>query len=202
MAPRPINRLPPPPVDMGSRSLPLKRIQGVVYRIHRVNRTGLCFGKNISKRFDDPLGLFGVLYAALQPEAAFAEVFLRRLSLMFLRELDLQERALSQIACHTLQCVDLSGSGLRRISCDNRITTEMPYQTAGRWSRAFFEHPQQPDGIIYRSRHNPRFLCLALFERCQTKVTLDISEPLMAGSRRAWTIKQITRYNLAIEPMV
>ena len=202
MAAKPINKLPPPPADLGNRSLPFKSIQGAVFRIHRTNRAGLYFGKNVTERFDDPLGEYGVLYAAAQPEAAFAEVFLRQLSLMLIRELDLHERSLSRISCKTLHCVDLTGSGLRKVSCDNQIATEKPYRTVGLWSRAFFEHPQQPDGIIYRSRHNPRFTCLALFDRCQTKVTLDTSETLMAGSRRTWTINQIAKYNLAVEPIV
>lgn len=94
MAPRSLDKLPPPPADLSRRPLPLRGIQGVIYRIHR------------------------------------------------------------------------------------------------------------PDGIIYRSRHNPRFLCLALFDRCQASMTVEISEALMAGSRRAWTIGQIAKYNLAVEPIV
>jgi hypothetical protein len=42
-----------------------------------------------------------VLYAATRPEAAFAEVFLRQLSLMLIRELDLHERSISEITCKT-----------------------------------------------------------------------------------------------------
>ena len=33
-------------------------------------------------------------------------------------------------------------------------------------------------------------------------MTVEISEALMAGSRRAWTIGQIAKYNLAVEPIV
>jgi hypothetical protein len=172
----------------------------LAFRIHRASHGCLYFGKTASERFDDPLGRYGVLYAALQPEAAFAEVFLRRLSLMLVAELDLQERALGEIACHRLHCVDLSAAGLRRVSCDNRLATEKPYQTTQQWSRAFFEHPQQPDGIVYRSRHNPQFKCLALFDRCQSRMKLVGSVALMAGARRAWTVAQIKKYHLALEP--
>jgi len=58
-----------------------------------------------------------VWYAAVQPEGAFAEVFLRQLSMMLIREFDLQERSISVIRCQRLQCVDLTGAGLRRVSC-------------------------------------------------------------------------------------
>lgn len=192
--------LPGPPADLASRNLPLKLVTGSIFRIHRTHSDCIYFGKRGSERFDDPLRQFGVLYAALDPEAAFAEVFLRRLSLMLIAERDLEKRQLSEINCHRLRCVDLSSAGLRRVSCDNRIATEKPYQTTLRWSRAFFEHPQRPDGIIYRSRHNPRFKCVALFDRCQSRLKLSKSTSLMTGERRTWTIAQIMNYNLALEP--
>ncbi|HEY5912568.1 MAG TPA: RES family NAD+ phosphorylase [Verrucomicrobiae bacterium] len=127
-------------------------------------------------------------------------VFLRQLSLMLLRELDLEDRSISRIDCHRLRCADLTGAGLRRISCDNRIAAETPYHTVGQWSRALFTHPQRPDGIIYRSRHNPQLKCLALFDRCRSRLRLRVTEGLMSGIRRSWTIRQVEKYNLAIEP--
>jgi hypothetical protein len=200
MAPEAANRLPPPPHDLAGRGLPVKQLTGRVYRIHRIGRECVFFGKTRSQRFDDPLGEFGVLYGALDPEAAFAEVFLRQLSLMLVRELDLRERAVAEIACKNLQCVDLTGAGLRRVSCDNRIATEIPYVTTAQWSRAFFGHPQQPDGMIYRSRHNPRFKCVALFDRCRSKLSPGESEPLLADARRTWTGAQVAKHGLALEP--
>ena len=202
MAPKADFGLPSPPADLARRQLPLKLLKGPLFRIHLTNRGWLHFGKKISGRFDDPLGKYGVLYAALRPEAAFAEVFLRRLSLMLIRELDLYERSLSEIACNRLRCVDLAGAGLRRVCCDNRIATEKPYDTVRQWSRAFFIHPQQPDGVIYRSRHNPQFQCLALFDRSQARLKLSVREGLMSGARLAWTIDQIDKYKLAIEPAI
>ncbi len=124
--------LPLPPADLDQRKLPLKIINGPVFRIHLTSRGCLYFGKKISERFDDPLGQYGVLYAALQPEAAFAEVFLRQLNWMLIRELDLQERSIAEIACSHLHCVDLAGAGLRKVSCDDRIATEKPYPSTQR----------------------------------------------------------------------
>jgi len=201
MAPKAALGLPSPPPDLDGRKLSLKLLKGPIFRVHRTSRACLYFGKRMSERFDDPLGKYGVLYAGLQPEAAFAEVFLRQLSLMLIGELDLQERSISQIVCTRLHCVDLTGPGLRRVSSDNRLATELPYQTVGQWSRAFFLHPQRPDGIIYRSRHNPQFKCVALFDRCQSRLNLVVTNGLMSGARRAWTISQIDKYDLAIEPL-
>ena len=193
------NKLPDPPVDLASRRLPSMRISREVYRIHHTGQEPLYFGRTNTQRFDDPLREYGVFYAALQPEGAFAEVFLRELSMMLIREKDLEERALAQIVCQGLKCVDLSAAGLRKVSCDNRISTEKPYAVAGSWSRAFFEHPMKPDGIIYRSRHNPRFRCLAIFERGKDRVKVKKSEPLMLENRRACTLGQVDRYQLALE---
>ena len=200
MAAKLVGKLPVPPADLDNRKLPLKLLDGSLFRIHHTRLDCLFFGTNKSERFDDPLGEYGVFYAALQPDAAFAEVFLRQLSAMIVPESSIQERSMSEVLADHLHCVDLSSAGLRQVSCDNRIATEMPYVTVGKWSRAFFLHPQQPDGIIYRSRHNPQLKCVALFDRCQSKLRLKISEPLLAGVRRSWTVKQIARYALEIEP--
>jgi hypothetical protein len=190
--------LPPPPTDLPTRKLPLATVKGSLYRIHRTVHHWQYFGKNASERFDDPLKRYGVLYVSTQPEAAFAEVFLRTLSLMVVDEVDLRARSLASFAANSLRCLDLTGSGLRKLSCDNRISTEKPYTTVGLWSRALYTHPQQPDGIIYRSRHNPRFRCLALFDRCAAKLSAGSSEELMGVTRRAWTSDQLVRYDLSV----
>jgi hypothetical protein len=195
------SRLPAPPPDLFSRTLPIKRISGPLFRIHRSTQACLHFGKNGDGRFDDPLKKYGVLYAALKSDAAFAEVFLRQLSSMLISEPDLLARSLAEITCRpAVACVDLTGPGLRQVSCDNRISTEKPYGTVGRWSRAIFEHPQQPDGIIYLSRHNPKFACVALFDRCHRLLKLKATDGLMSSGNRPWTAGQITRYKLALQP--
>ncbi|HLH55884.1 MAG TPA: RES family NAD+ phosphorylase [Verrucomicrobiae bacterium] len=192
------SRLPPPPSDLAARKLPLVTIRGDLFRIHRAIHTWRHFGRNMSERFDDAQGVFGVLYASTTPDAAFAEVFLRKLASMSVAQVDLEARAISTLKARPPRCVELTGSGLRKLSCDNRISTETPYQTTRLWSRALFLHPQQPDGLVYRSRHNPRFRCLALFDRCDAKLTEVRSEPLMDPPRRAWCSVQLDRYALAM----
>ncbi len=199
MAASAASRLPSPPADIASRSLPVRRVR-VLFRIHRSADACLYFSKSGDGRFDDPHRRYGVLYAGLKSEAAFAEVFLRHLSQMLILESDLEQRALSEIGCRALDCVDLTGSGLRQLSCDNRIATETPYRTPGLWSRSIFEHPQQPGGLIYLSRHNPQLKCVAIFDSYIGHLSVKSTEPLLRGSRRAWTIDQISKYRLAIEP--
>ena len=192
------SRLPPPPADLATRKLPLVTISGELFRIHQTIHNWRYFGRNISERFDDPQGVFGVLFGSTTAEAAFAEVFLRKLASRSVAQVDLQSRAVSTFKARPLKCVEFTGSGLRKLSCDNRISTEKPYRTTHLWSRALFLHPEQPDGLVYRSRHNPRFRCLALFDRCDTKLTDVRSEPLMDLPRRAWCSVQLERYDLSM----
>ena len=196
MAPR--VRLPAPPTDLPSRKLPLVTLKSQLCRIHRSTQHWRYFGKNVSQRFDDPQARYGVLYGATSPDAAFAEVFLRHLSRMDIAEADLTVRALSFFTPKSLRCVDLTGPGLRRLSCDNRISTEKPYQNAQQWSRALYLHPQKPDGILYRSRHNPRFRCVALFDRCTGKLAHRNTEELMGPVWRAWVAARLFKYQIAL----
>src|SRR5439155_24778119 len=97
MAAKPPGRLPPPPADLASRELPLTRVSQPIYRIHPTRVSAIFFGKTGTSRFDDPQKRYGVLYAALSPEGAFSEVFLRQLDQILIEESALAERGLSEI---------------------------------------------------------------------------------------------------------
>lgn len=193
-------KLPSPPADLSTRKLPLTRLSGRIYRVHQSKYSALFFGKDGSCRFDDPLKKYGVLYACLGPDGAFAEVFLRHLEQALIEEESIRERSLAVIHLESVALVDLTGDGLRRISCDNRIATEVPYPTTSLWSRALFEHPRKPAGIIYRSRHNPKLKCIAIFSTFSRKLKLLESTNLLGRSLRSWTVDQLDRYNLSILP--
>jgi hypothetical protein len=200
MAAKPSANLPPPPSDLASRKLPLVRLSGRIHRVHQSKYSALFFGKDGACRFDDPTNKYGILYASFMPDAAFAEVFLRRLDQILIEEQLIRERSLAAIKLESLVLVDLTGDGLRRISCDNRISTELPYRTTALWSRAFFEHPQKPAGIVYRSRHNPKLKCLAIFSNYSNKLRLINSTNLLSSSLRSWTVRQLNRYDISILP--
>src|SRR5947209_5051998 len=138
-------KLPVPPLDLAVRKLPLTRLSGRIYRIHQTKYSALFFGKDRSCRFDDPHEKYGVLYACIKPDAAFAEVFLRRLDQALIEEDTIRERSLAVIRLEAVAFVDLTGDGLRRISCDNRIATDVPYGTTSLWSRALFEDARKPE---------------------------------------------------------
>ena len=67
---------------------------------------------------------------------------------------------------HTISFDALFFGRLRRYRFDDPERRFGVLYIAQRWSRALWEHPQQPDGIIYRSRHDPSKVCAALFDRC------------------------------------
>jgi len=46
----------------------------------------------------------------------------------------------------------------------------------------------------------PLFECVALFDGCRSRLSVESAEPLMRGSLRTWTIDQISKYNLALQP--
>jgi hypothetical protein len=41
------------------------------------------------------------------------------------------------------------------------------------WSLALWKHPQKPDGILYRSRHDPDKKAVALFDRAEVEAALS-----------------------------
>ncbi len=63
-----------------------------------------------------------------------------------------------------LRLVDLMGPGLARRGADARLTTG-GYRVAQRWALALFQHPERPDGLYYRARHDPARECAAIFDR-------------------------------------
>jgi hypothetical protein len=81
------------------------------------------------------------------------------------RESQLAERGVALIeALRPLRLVDLTGPGLAQIGATNLVTAG-PHELAQAWSRAIWSHRRRPDGLIYRARHDPSCVCVALFAR-------------------------------------
>lgn len=90
------------------------------FRCVEARRDPVHFGTTGASRFDDPHGAFGVLYAGVQVETAFVEVFGGKLALT---EADLADRTLwSLVASRPSRLVDLTGEGLVALSLDARIS--------------------------------------------------------------------------------
>ena len=162
MATDPPGDLPSPPTDLVDRSLPLVEVGSPWFRCHRRGREPIHFGRSGRGRYDDPEGTFGVLYVGLSARAAFVEVFGRELGIT---PAELGTKAMSLVVVPgTVRVVDLTGAALPGLRLDARVSSGR-HTVSQRWSRAFHDHPDRPDGLLYRCRHDPSELALALYER-------------------------------------
>ncbi|MGL4962162.1 MAG: RES family NAD+ phosphorylase [Inquilinus sp.] len=148
-------------------SLPVVTVEGPVYRCHPIAHGYMFFGKSASYRFDDPLGLFGVLYLGKTREAAFAETCLRNVDATLVSESFLAKRAMIQVVIKPVTLLQAYGPGLAKIGQTALISasSQDEYPLTQAFSREVHEHPDKVSGIAYKSRHDNDQLCVALFER-------------------------------------
>lgn len=179
---------PEPSAALASRKLPLVRLRGPFSRIHRQKLAPLHFGTSKLNRFDAPNGEFGVLYVGQDILCAFIETFGHATGVRLIDHTELEARALAEITVtRPLRLVDLRGSGLARVGADAALTSGLDYGLSQRWSRAFHDHPQVPDGIAYRARHDPDRTSIALFDRvaplarAEPRGALDSDDARLAG---------------------
>jgi hypothetical protein len=169
-----LGRTPEPSKRFHSIKLPISEVDREWYRSHSTRRRAIYFGRNRAYRFDAPDGEYGVLYVGAYAHVAFIETFQIAGIHPFVTESELKRRSLARI--HTrrpLRLVNLGESGaLTRIGADARICVAS-YGVSQRWSRAIQSHPEQPDGILYRPRHDPSRLAAAFFDRIADQVTAE-----------------------------
>jgi hypothetical protein len=175
----------PPPDDVASLPLPIRECPGgaIFNRVHRTRHGAIFFspgkGNPPAGRFDSATGAFGVLYGAETLAGAFIETVLRNPARRLIGMAEIESRSVAVIRTSRItRFVDLRGDGLQQLGLDGSIFTG-PYENCGLWADALFRHPARPDGIVYRSRHDPAYTCLALFERTDLGLTLaSASVPL------------------------
>jgi RES domain len=77
----------------------------------------------------------------------------------------LKTKNLSRIESdRALNLVDMTGKSLVLLGADARLASG-DYRVAQRWAQALWQHPSQPDGLIYHSRHDYERVCGAIFDR-------------------------------------
>ena len=142
-----------------------------LYRCHSSRYAAIHFGRNIQNRFDDPEGRFGVCYLSLSPSGAFAETLIRKPTGQVLQKSDLRHHCLSRVrTCRTLCLVHCHGEGLKQNGLDSQISSSVDRHSTRLLARAFHDHGDRPDGLIYRARHDDDQLSVALFERASGKL--------------------------------
>ena len=174
-----------PPSEPLRGELPIARVEPGTkwWRIHRAHHPPVFFGPESGRpamyRFDAPGGEYRILYVGQSLSAAFIETLLRNPRIAFIERTELEERSVAVLTNqHSLRLVDLRGSGLSQLGVDNRLTTGS-YEVAGRWALALWRHPDGPDGILYRSRHDPKHTCAAIFNRPHCEFLLSTTTRLM-----------------------
>jgi hypothetical protein len=170
-------------------------------RIHARARNALWFGPAAGRlpiyRFDDPDGRFRVCYLATTLDVCFAETFLRNPPVRILSLEDLEGRSIASVEVRReLRLVPIHGPGLVRLGVTTEVANGSDYAGSQGWSRALWEHPDKPDGILYRSRHDDSALCVAVFNRAKDSLAVIRDESL--GKDAQQLARLLKRYGLGL----
>ena len=79
----------------------------------------------------------------------------------------------------SLHLARLYGAGLAAAKTDNRIASADDYPTTQQWSKAFHDHPQNFDGIVYMSRYTGNHRSVVLFDRARDAIAFDAPRSLL-----------------------
>ncbi|HEX2208213.1 MAG TPA: RES family NAD+ phosphorylase [Longimicrobium sp.] len=195
---------PLPPADLHARRLPIHVIEPdwKLWRIHPADRAPLFFGpaKGLPPRgrWDAPDGAFRVCYLAEHSFAAFAECFLREPATILLETEDLQARALSRVLVRgPLRLVAMHGAGLHALGA-TAAACMGDYAVSRAWAAALHDHPDAPDGIRYRARHDDDGFALALFDRAKRKVRDGEGGPLTGPPNVRYLAECLNRYGMGL----
>ncbi len=199
-----------PPDDVHERPLPLSSYQNLAYRVHWLDQNPKYFGKEKKRRFDDPLGEYGVMYASTTPLGACAETLLPLPGALAhtaafggsipVSGTNIAAHGLAEVTFTSpLQYFDLSGEHLAAIGADASIATG-PWRISQLWSRALFTHPAQPDALFYRGRRDPSQISLAIHERASPNVTAAPTGGLFEPQHRGLLAGFVLHYRVVIVP--
>lgn len=161
-----------------------------VTRIHRSASIEPFFGPRPgdppAHRFDDPLGEFRVCYLGEHASASFVETFLRNPPVRIVTRAELAKRTLSTFRLtREVRLVKLHGKGLAFHGCTADMTSSPPpYTESQEFSRTVWDHPDRPDGIQYRCRHDNALLAIALYDRAAAALEEIATEHLVADRPR------------------
>ena len=167
----------PLPADLHDRNPLIHKVSpnDVWFRAYRNGFAPIFYGRNRVYRWDAPEGEYGVLYLGADEYCAFMESIGRgALRTRFVPARQLNERRLCKIGfSRELRLIDLAGSGgLARLGAEGSVTSGAEYPNSQRWSQALKAHPEKPDGIYYRSRHDPARAACALFDICASSARI------------------------------
>jgi hypothetical protein len=195
---------PLPPPDLHTRRLPIAVVPGGMdlWRIHPTDRSCLFFGPAKGQpprgRWDSPDGRFRVCYLAEKPFAAFAETYLREPGTMVVAMEDLEARNLARVhVAAPLRLVGMHGPGLHALGA-TAAACMGDYAVSRAWAAALHAHPERPNGIRYRARHDDDGFAIALFHEAERLVADMESAPLAPMSNRVYLADCLNRYEIGL----
>lgn len=202
--------LPEPPADISRRKLPLvlKPVGTRWVRIHRAADGAVWFGwdsagkrfRAATNRFDAPDRSYGVLYAAAHRDGAFAES-VGRIPGTFRTDNELSMLAVTNLdSTKALRLVNLHGGEAVGAFGATGVVGVGPQSLARRWAKALHAHPEAPDGIEYRCRHNSDELAVALFDRIGNASLKAVSVTSLV-SDIAWLAVMRARHRILEPPL-
>lgn len=162
----------------------------VVARIHWLTTTEPFFGPKPGSppthRFHDPEGKFRVCFLGENATASFAETFLRNPPVRLITRAEMATRGLTTFnVLRELRMAKVRDEGLAGIGCTAEMTSSPnPYTDPQQLSRDLWKHPDQPDGIQYRCRHDNGLLAIALYDRANSALSVHHSENLLDDHAR------------------
>jgi hypothetical protein len=169
-----------PQGDLNKRSLPVKTFAGRLFRSFplakgRIPAGVFHFSRAKTERFDDPRQEYGVCYLGLDEAACFIETF-GQTKPRVLDDLVIGKRGLAKVRASLLKLVDITAEGAFKIGTAGEVSAG-DKAISQQWSRAFYDHPDNVDGILYRARNDLSRVSLALFERAAQSLELETTMP-------------------------
>ncbi|QPI52099.1 RES family NAD+ phosphorylase [Massilia antarctica] len=173
-------------------------------RLSRFPATEPYWGKSKAYRFDDPAEVFGVTYAALMLDVAFAETILHQSGQFsdgawFIDEKNIAARHIvgyQRPNKPLLALVNLTGSCLKALGLNNDLCSSDDYTDSMLVSASLHDQLPDVDGIMYVSRQMNTGRAVALFERS----CLRRSSTVMPLKNHPAYGALLSKFNVAILP--
>jgi hypothetical protein len=155
---------PHPPADFGS--IVLDTVEPPAVEFYRVSHedfpSPLFFSRKGLYRFDSATARWGVCYVAPAIPTTILETFADAIRARRIDFTEFDQRLVWKITIpRGLQTLRLSGATLPKIKATLQSFVSR-YSLSQEWGRAFMNHPQVLDGVIYTGRQSGSE-CLALF---------------------------------------
>lgn len=111
----------------------------------------------------------------------------------------LRERRFARIETDArLRLVNLTdGASLARLGAPARLSTG-DYALSRAASLALWNHPDLPDGLLYRALHAPERFAVAIFDRAADILTAIPWGSLLEGRNRGFVLESLERVGAAI----